>query len=825
MEEKVEEEYIDIGKIIGYIRKNKRLMTYCLLALLVAMGFTSRIGNIPNFQRTYLISMDDPYIFYRYANYLVENGYIPKNDTLRYHPIGFDTTRELLLPSYVGAGLYFIGRIFSPSIIPIDAYHYYAPLMFAISLIAFFFLAKEFFEDERVGLIATGLFAFSNAILFRTAGGFLDKEPIATIFIFAAYFFFLKAVKEGKKNRIYIYSILFGISTGVAHLAWGGALFIYLAVSAFVVVEVLLDKFSKEKLIVVLLWFLITTAMMTLLTARYGIGWFKGIYFLSSAFAMIAGITALYIKKPTRIKIPEGMYKLCISILLAIVISSFVFGFEFIPSFFGHIIDKIAHPMGTGRFQMSVSENQPPFFYDPYRRTDWWSSFGYIFLLFFFGSAFLFYSLTKEMKEKPYLTAFFSLSLLLFAFGRFSTDPRYQGITRLFASYKNSHIVFALIIFFLVYIFLTWKNNKEKFKRFDSPNLFLLVLTIIHVIAATGAVRLFFSLASVVSILAGYCIVKASEVVSDYTGEKIYSYGLYLVAAIIILLGFNSATAAISRIGPGMYYWKQATDWISSNTSEDAVFIHWWDYGYWVQFNTRRATVTDPGNFYGERNYDVGRFLFGGSNQSDWLYVLEKYGKPDYLLVCSEDVFKFYQMARIGYRDVYYSALTYAGRGRNQLGMFEQFPEVMVFEPTGGAVDVQEDFELNGMLYAKENTYITRVYIPIGNQTTGPPVAHIFNLRLGEDLIPINCICSVGTGCLDLTDKGIPSCMIMMGGGLIHVPKGARDMLMTRLYLLREKIPGFELVYETEVPLDLRSIFGMGTNVRIYKINYTEFGK
>jgi hypothetical protein len=67
--------------------------------------------------------------------------------------------------------------------------------------------------------------------------------------------------------------------------------------------------------------------------------------------------------------------------------------------------------------------------------------------------------------------------------------------------------------------------------------------------------------------------------------------------------------------------------------------------------------------------------------------------------------------------------------------------------------------------------------------------------------------------------------MIMMGGGLIHVPKGARDMLMTRLYLLREKIPGFELVYETEVPLDLRSIFGMGTNVRIYKINYTEFGK
>ena len=37
--------------------------------------------------------------------------------------------------------------------------------------------------------------------------------------------------------------------------------------------------------------------------------------------------------------------------------------------------------------------------------------------------------------------------------------------------------------------------------------------------------------------------------------------------------------------------------WVRENTSEDAVFSHWWDYGYWITTMSDRATLAD--NFTG----------------------------------------------------------------------------------------------------------------------------------------------------------------------------------------------------------------------------------
>jgi asparagine N-glycosylation enzyme membrane subunit Stt3 len=41
--------------------------------------------------------------------------------------------------------------------------------------------------------------------------------------------------------------------------------------------------------------------------------------------------------------------------------------------------------------------------------------------------------------------------------------------------------------------------------------------------------------------------------------------------------------------------WQAAMSWIAQNTSYNAVFIHWWDYGYWITRIARRWPNTNPG--------------------------------------------------------------------------------------------------------------------------------------------------------------------------------------------------------------------------------------
>ena len=45
--------------------------------------------------------------------------------------------------------------------------------------------------------------------------------------------------------------------------------------------------------------------------------------------------------------------------------------------------------------------------------------------------------------------------------------------------------------------------------------------------------------------------------------------------------------------------WQQAMEWVRDNTAEDAVFSHWWDYGYWVETLGERRTTNDGGHFQG----------------------------------------------------------------------------------------------------------------------------------------------------------------------------------------------------------------------------------
>jgi hypothetical protein len=87
--------------------------------------------------------------------------------------------------------------------------------------------------------------------------------------------------------------------------------------------------------------------------------------------------------------------------------------------------------------------------------------------------------------------------------------------------------------------------------------------------------------------------------------------------------------------------------WVRNNTASDAVFAHWWDYGYWVQSIGNRATVTDGGNAISFWNYYIGRFVLTGDSSKecfDFLYT----HNASYLLIDSSDMGKYGAFSQIG---------------------------------------------------------------------------------------------------------------------------------------------------------------------------------
>jgi len=60
---------------------------------------------------------------------------------------------------------------------------------------------------------------------------------------------------------------------------------------------------------------------------------------------------------------------------------------------------------------------------------------------------------------------------------------------------------------------------------------------------------------------------------------------------------------------------------------------------------------------------------------------------------------------------------------------------------------------------------------------------------------------------------------------LILIPYQNVNMLFTRLYVLNETVPGFEIVYDNGIPLSIQGITSQGiTHVQIWRINYDELG-
>lgn len=849
------EEDISLEGLSDVYNKHKslinNLLVYGLLALIIIFAFNSRIQNIPHLEGKYLISPDDPYIFYRYANYIATNGHMMENDTMRYYPQGFDTKTENLFVAYVAGYALNFGKSVDPSLTMFDIGAWFAPVLLVIALAAFFFLSKEVFDDNKIALMAVGILAFSQAILFRTAGGFLEKEPLFLPLMFFSMLFFIKAYKKNG-TKSYIYGALAGIFTGLSAYASGLFFFMQLFILGFFAVEAMLEKLNKNKFLVYTIWFIASSVSIMVLTIKYGrLDFYKSLQFQLPAISLVLGAVSVFLKKPAKLKIlPKGIFDLLVAVTILLVAGIALFGPAEVLNKINYFADKVQNPLGTDRFVLSVSEAQPPVFYSASGSSDWWHTFGLffrnpfngesmgigvIFLLFFFGSILLFYKNFKNVKFAKYITVIFFIFMCALVFEHFSSSYGASWVNTIFS------IQFVYIGLFIASMVLLLVL-REKFEDLNSIHLFLLVCFIISVLGANGAVRLFFILIIPSAILAAYFLKESAEFLKRY--NEILVYLPYLLAALIIIASGVAVTSANASSYPGLADWYTAMDWVKANTSETAVFTHWWDYGYLVQAIGERTTVVDPGNFNVTRNYFVGGKLFNAFNNSEVLSYLDEY-HPNYWLINSEDVLKFYQIARLGslypgaegresYFSIYsaakldYTAQTVnANMVPNNINKIPNYTHLLVYESLSGQSQVLENFRIGNKLYEGDKTYIIRFIRPITNTTAGPVYAQIFDSTTqSQDILLVKCMCLEKLGCFDVIENdSIPTCIMFTKYyiddiGIINIPYKSKDVLFTQLYLLDKNITGFNKVYDNGIPLNINSIRNERTQIRIYEFDY-----
>ena len=129
------------------------------------------------------------------------------------------------------------------------------------------------------------------------------------------------------------------------------------------------------------------------------------------------------------------------------------------------------------------------------------------------------------------------------------------------------------------------------------------------------------------------------------------------VVFMIVFAGYslyNSSNQVSGGYVPSVYthQWQRAMEWVRENTAEDAVFGHWWDYGYWVQSIGERATVLDGGNLISYWNHLMGRHVLTGTSTRDALEFLYAHDAT-HLLIDSTDIGKYGAFSSIGSDETY----------------------------------------------------------------------------------------------------------------------------------------------------------------------------
>ncbi len=836
---------IPIVSIILFLFKKP---TWAILLNIIAFSFIIRIQNLNYLiditTNKYIPADPDAMAFLRYAQYINQHGSLMSIDSLRYYPYGFTGLQEFSFLSHFIVYLYKILSIFSSKFTLELVDIIYPPISFSIGLVFFFLLVKNLF-NKNVALLSTAFLAFVPSYLFRTLTGISDKEALATTFMFAALYFYILSWRTEKNTKAIIYGGVSGLLTAFTNLIWGGGIFIFLIVGLFAFIEILLSKFDKKDFLSYLSWLIFSFLFLSVIySAKYNLG----TILLSSTTSIALFALIFYLfeyllieKNLLRIngifkKIPPKIFTLICSIIFGSVIIFILFGNSYFVGLIKQTFDTLTMPFATDRWVKTVAENAQPYV------TDWISNFGKYYLwLFILGSIFLFYEMNKNLKSALKLTIVYSIFTLGFIFSRYSQSSIFNGVNTTSIIIYIVSLIGLFLLLILPYLYSHHKNkeNYHEISKFDKRYLFTLIWFIMMAIAARGAVRLIFIFSTITAILAAYFIFNLYEL-SKNLKHKAYNISSLIVLGVISLLVLSSfaqtSLAQSGSVGPTYnQQWQYMGKWMRDNTKEDAVFAHWWDYGYLVQYNNR-ATISDGGNAGGyEINYFTGRHVLTAQSYKEALEFLKSRNVTN-LLIVSDEIGKYPAYSSIG-SDVNYDRYSWITNFILDPSQIQETRNQTLYLYRGGS-PLDEDLRYNGKVYPRQAAGVGAIVLPIQEIKDSNNTVTGFNIQQPKAIlvyagqqaqVPLKCV-YINEKIYEFND-GIDGCFRVMpsisnnqlnplGAGLYLSPK-VKNSLFARLYLYNEKSDNFKVAYsdESQIPLAIYNGRLIGP-YKVWEVNY-----
>ncbi len=859
-------------KVLKFLKTRYNWITYAILAIIVFISVRIRTRNLPLLRDittgTWTLGPDlDPFLFLRWAKYIVENGSLYAVDYMRYVPIGFNTKVELLLHPYMMAWFHKIAVIFGSDSVTHSAV-IYPVFMFALTVIAVFLFSRKIFSDmlgERkaniIALISALLLSIIPALLPRTIAGIPEKESVGFLFLTLAFYFFLWAWKSKTVKGGIILGIVAGISTAAMALVWGGYIFIYFSIGPAVLISFLLGSVDKKRFYTYLSWMISSFSLMYPFSFRYSVLNLVA----TEATAICIGVLFIicfdrfiynpYLKDKFKngrfSKLEPKIISIIIALLAMIIIVSVFFGPSFIFAKINHVFNDLISP-ASSRFQQTVAENRQPFF------GEWGSSFGPIFkgipiffMLFFVGSMYLFYNAIRFLhkKDRMLITLFYIIMLFFIVFSRYSPESMFNG-TNLIS--KFSYIL-GVILFIGSCLFYYNKYEKkgeeDKLKSIDFGIILLLAFFLLSLVVARGAVRTIMVLVPSASIIVAYfCVASFSRAMDtkDKTGKIVAGAIAILIILIAIFSAwqfYNAINGEAQSYAPSIYtqQWQKAMSWVRDNTPQSAVFGHWWDYGYWIQSIGERATVLDGGNAQGYWNHMMGRYALTGDDNQKALEFLYAHNTTHFL-IDSTDIGKYTAFSSIG-SDINFDRRSWIAQFLKDNAQIKETKNSTIFVYNGGTV-IDEDiiYENNG----------TNIFLPAGKAGLGAVLIEkdksgaikqpigIFVYQNQQYNLPLKY--AYAEGKFNVFGSGIEAGVFIfpslnqnqleIDGALLYLSKRTVKSQLARLYLYKEANPNFKLVHSEDDFLvaqikasnpeigDIVYYGGVRGPIRIWEINY-----
>jgi len=880
-------------KILSFLKVKYNWIAYAALALLVWFAIwlrtlpmkirpeTGKPGLWDITTNNWTLGPDlDPFLFLRWAKYIILHGSIMANDMMRYVPLGYNVRGELTPLSYMIA--YFHKILTSLGVSSSVEYSavLFPAIMFGLTVIAFFLLTRKIFIDALgeakaniIALISSLFLIVIPSLLPRTIAGIPEKESAGFFFLFMAFYLFLCAWKSKTLKYQLSLAVLAGVATAGMAGVWGGYMYIFLTLSIALLLSLILEQMNKRKLLISFCWIISSFILMGFLSNRYTLGNLLNstTTLIPVTILLIAFINFLisetslkkYFENNKLSKIPKPILSIIITFILGLIAGSLIFGPSFIIDKTKDITAPLITPI-TSRLGVTVAENRQPFF------DEWAHSFGPVlrsnsafqipvfFWLFFIGSVYLYARMMNvfNKKERIVLTIGYLIFLFAIIFSRTSPNSIFNGTNIISLGFYVLGVL-CLIGSFGYYYFQYFKqNNLDKLHSIEFGLIVLFSFFFLGIISARGSVRTIMVLVPPTSIIVSFFVTDAIDKLYKIKNEGLKLFAWLIIALLCIsavFAGYNfykeSKSTAQNYI-PSVYtqQWQMAMSWVRENTQKDAVFGHWWDYGYWVQTMGERATVLDGGNAISYWNHLMGRHgLTSPSERSalDFLYT----HNTTHFLIDSTDIGKYAAFSSIGSDENYDRASYIPSFFLNKQQIQENKNSTSYLYQGGVGIDGDIIYEDNGTKIFLPGNKAALGAIIVEKDKTGkvisPPMG-IFVYQQKQYKVPFRY--AYASGNFTDFDSGIESgiflypvvnsaaqgVQIEKDGALLYLSGRTVNSQLARLFLYKENSSYFKLVHSEDdfivanlksqnaisQDVDFVQYQGLRGPIRIWEISY-----